>query len=929
MTANPNPLRARGFLAFLATQFLGAYNDNLFKLLICFLVMRLHDNGASKIYLPLAGAMLTLPFLLFSSWAGHVADRFSKKQVIIWVKVAEIAIMAAGFVAFQQRSPRLLLVLLFLMGAQSAFFSPNKYGFLPETLAPEWLSRGNGQLQMWTFLAIILGTGSAGGLAHLASENLHWASAVCVAVAVAGTLTSLAITPTPPGRKTVAGGRGLLTVWRTLTEIHHERVLWRSLAGSTYFWFLAALFQLNILLYAESEMGASELFVGVLQATVALGIGLGSEWAGRVSGERIEFRLVPLGAMGIAVFAILLYFVPGHAVLAMAGLACLGASAGFFNLPLATAIQHYSPAASRGRYLGTTNFVNFSAMTLAAAVLALILLPDWVRPGHVFLLSGLSAALVPILMFRREPSFLSRFAMWLVPAPFYRFRVTGADKVPETGGALLVCNHISFADAPAVQSAIRRPVRFLIHKSYYEKAFYHFFSHRLQCIPVAAEDSPKELIASLRAATEAIRAGDLVCIFPEAMISRLGVLLPFRRGIELIMRRLDAPIVPMALGGLWGDQSSFRWGPPFRHGIRRFLVRPLRRPITIHIGDPLPGDTPPWAIRERVAELLVAANAAAAPPLPGPAELLLRRTTRDPSLNGGLPGIPRRFRARAIAAIATARQLQTTLAGHDRVALDPACDWVRAGDALALLGKTIDSGGGPSSCRLGPGNLPAPGWCRRFVAACALDFLPRHRLLRRLADGSRPLHRNDSGTLAAAAASEAARRIAHAFRLGPEDTVACSPAFPLAAWLPLVCGCRLARLDEPGTVLLGPPEFLARAPVGNWRLVIAVVPEPAAIPGTLTERFGQPPLALILDGDGFSPLLAELPDASDGIVRQNGRQNGTHGLALPGTVVRAVDEATGQPLPPGTMGTLELLDADGIRPIGPGQVDADGFVRRG
>lgn len=916
------PLRAWGFRAFLATQFLGAFNDNLFKLLICFLATRLYPDNSGQVYIPLAGAMLTLPFLVFSSWAGHVADHFSKQRVMVWVKVAEIAIMSAGFVAFCQGNPRLLLVLLFLMGAQSAFFGPAKYGFLPETLAPEWLSRGNGLVQMWTFLAIILGTACAGGLAYVFAD-LRWAALVCVGVAVAGTLTSLGISRTPPGhRQPATAGRGLLTIWRTLREIGRHQILRRSLLGNAYFWFLAALFQLNILLYAQQEMGASELLVGILTATVALGIGFGSNLAGRISGDHIEFRLVPLGAIGIGVFATMLFFVPGSQILAMAGLACLGISAGFFSLPLATAMQRYSPPDSRGRYLGTNNFVTFSAMTLAAGFLALVLLPGWVRPGHVFLLSAVSAFAVLVVMFRREPSFLSRFAMWAVPAPFYRFRVQGGENVPETGGALLVCNHISFADAPAVQSALRRPVRFLIHKSYYEKPFYRFFASRLRCIPVAAEDRPKELIGSLRAASEAIQNGDLVCIFPESMISRLGVLLPFRRGIELIMRRLDAPIIPLALGGLWGDQSSFRWGAPFHHGVRRWLNRPLRQQVAVRIGAALPTDTASWAVRERVAELLVEAEATL-PTLPSPGELLLRRAFGGRGANGDLPEATTWLRSRAVRALATAWALRPCLAGHDRVALLPDADWVRGSDALSLLGKTIVASGDSGALCLGATDLPLPNGLARLRARLALAVLPPASLARRCCAAPQPLHGNLSG----AAASGTARRIADAFRIGPEDTLACPATFALAPWFPLVCGCRLAGPGGTGTVLLGNPDSLRHAPAMGWRLVIALCSDPGQAPPDLAARFGDALLVLTLADDGLTPLVAELPEALDGIVHQAGRQPGTAGLALPGTVIRAMADG-GQLLAPGMPGTLQLLGPGGIRDMGAGRVDADGFVSR-
>lgn len=905
------PLRAWGFRAFLATLFFGAFNDNLFKLLICFLATRLYEGKGGQVFVPLAGAMLTLPFLIFSSWAGHVADHFSKKRVMVWVKIAEITIMSAGFVAFCQRNPRMLLVLLFLMGAQSAFFGPAKYGFLPETLPPEWLSRGNGLVQMWTFLAIILGTACAGALAYVFSD-LRWGALVCVGVAVSGTLTSLGITHTPPGHHQArTAGRGLPTIWRTLREIGRHRILFRSLVGSAYFWFLAALFQLNILLYAQEEMHASELLVGILTATVALGIGYGSNLAGRISGDHIEFRLVPLGALGIGTFAALLFFLPGHHLLVMLCLACLGLSAGFFSLPLTTAMQRYSPADSRGRYLGTDNFVTFSAMTLASGFLALVLLPDWVRPGHVFLLSAIATFTVVVFIFRRDPPFLSRFAMWLIPAPFYRIDVQGVENVPETGGALLVCNHISFADAPAVQTALRRPVRFLIHKSYYEKPFFRFFASRLNCIPVAAEDRPKELISSLRAATEAIQNGDVVCIFPEAMISRLGVLLPFRRGIELVMRRLDAPIIPIALGGLWGDQLSFRWGVPVN--LRRWLARPLRQPVVARIGSPLPANTPSWAIHEKVAELLVAAEADL-PSLPAPGELLLRRAAAGRGANGDLPEATRWLRPRAVQALATAWLLRSRLAGHDRVALSPTVDWVRGCDALALLGKMIAAPDDPAALQLG--ELPRPGVLDRFRASMALTLFPAAFLARRC--GGRP---QPSGIEATATA----QRIAHAFRIGPEDTVVCPGSSPLAPWLPLVCGCRLAA--EKGTVLLGSPDALRSMPATGWRLIVAAIADGTAIPTDLTSRFGDRLHVLTMASDGLTPLHGELPEALDGMVHQLGRQPGTQGLALPGTVIRATD-GSGTPLAPGVAGTLQLLHTDGLRAIGSGWVDENGFITR-
>ena len=944
------PLRSLGFRAFLATQFLGAFNDNLFKLLICFLAARVVKEGqGDRLYIPLAGAMLTLPFLIFSAWAGHVADHFSKKRVMVWVKVAEIVIMSAGFVAFYLKCLPLLLGLLFLMGAQSAFFGPAKYGFLPETLPSDLLSRGNGHVQMWTFVAIVLGGASSGGLAYLSNPDgplgsygadLHWAAAVCIAVAVTGTLTSLWITPTPAAAKPNGqAGRGLPAIWQTLRDISEHRILRRCVAGTAYFWFLAALFQLNILLYAQNQMGASERFVGLLQATVALGIGLGSAAAGRISGDHIEFRLVPLGALGMGLFSCLLLFLPGHPYIALATLACLGASAGFFNLPLATAIQRYSPPGSRGRYLGTNNFVTFSAMTLAAGILALVLLPPFVQPSHVFMFTGLSALAVLVVMFRREPSFLSRFAMWAVPAPFYKLSVEGAEHIPESGGALLVCNHISFADAPLVQSALRRPIRFLMHKSFYEQPFFRFFGKRLRCISITDQGSPRELISSLREATEAIKDGDLVCIFAESMISRLGVLLPFRRGIEVIMRRLDAPIIPVALGGLWGDQLSFRWGAPGQHGLWRWLNRPLRWPVTARIGKPLPADTPSWAVRERVGELLLAADE----PTPGtssPGLLLLRHAKGLQESKRYLPPSCRpHLLRRAVDAIACARQLRSRLRDHDHVAVSPELSpstAARACDTLALLGKTIDLTGDPANPSLGTPDFPlSPSFSSRLSARISLRFLPARSLLRRLGmDHARAarhiLCRTADHAYGADQILEAARRFSDAFRLTTDDDLAFldpSPP-PFAPWCSLFSGCRIGN-QLPGTILIADPAVLAGIAISDWRLVISLGPLAPDQRTALETSLGQPVHTVVLADDGITPLIAELPDAVDGSIRQDGQRPGSAGLPVPGTRMRTIG-TDGTALSPGASGTLEIRCREAGKTtatiLGPGTIDADGFV---
>ncbi len=365
-----------GFGAFLATLFLGAFNDNLSKMLvICYGTDRL---GASSMqgssFLSLAAACFILPYLLFSFLAGHLADRYAKKTVMVWTKVAEIVIMLIGMELARRQMVYPLLAVLFCMGAQSAFFSPAKYGFLPETTTTANLSRANGYTQLATFLAIILG-GLLGGILYSWCDGvLHQGFAVCVAVAILGTLTSFFITATRPGNSQLQFHfqDPISPHWRTLCEMSHDKLLITVVLGATFFWFLGSLMQLVLVLLAQTTLGGGGNLTGGLQAAVALGIGLGCTLAALLAKGRIPYHLVVPGAIGIAVASLLLACFGNHLCPAVLLTTLVGFAAGFYQLPLGTAIQERSPVEKRGRYLGATNALDCVSMTASAALLWLL-----------------------------------------------------------------------------------------------------------------------------------------------------------------------------------------------------------------------------------------------------------------------------------------------------------------------------------------------------------------------------------------------------------------------------------------------------------------------------------------------------------------------------------------------------------------------------
>ncbi|MGN0866376.1 MAG: MFS transporter [Oligosphaeraceae bacterium] len=368
-----------GFWAFLVTLFLGAFNDNVSKLVImAFGTSTLPpDSPQASLFLSVGGMVFILPYLLFSSVAGALADRFSKKSVMVWTKVWEVVVMALGFVTAYTGNAYLMLVVLFGMGAQSAFFSPAKYGFLPETQPPERLSRANGATQMWTFLAIILGGWGGGVLSHaVGKDHLPMGMLACVAVAFLGTATSFAITPTPQGRKDAPRPSldPLTPHFKTLFRDarRHNPVLLASILGNSLFWLLGTMAQLVLLLLAKNTLKVDDQVMGLLQAAMGVGIGAGCLLAGILIRREKPFVLVPLGGAMLVCSLLGMGFLGDNLPLAFVMVAAAGFSSGFYMLPLTTAIQRLSPPGERGRYLAASSASDCVGMILGSLFLGIL-----------------------------------------------------------------------------------------------------------------------------------------------------------------------------------------------------------------------------------------------------------------------------------------------------------------------------------------------------------------------------------------------------------------------------------------------------------------------------------------------------------------------------------------------------------------------------
>jgi len=583
-------LRQPGLQPFLWTQFLGAFNDNLFTIVVSMLAVHVVAADQAGGEVSIVSAIFILPFLLFSGYAGQLADIYSKRTVLVVSKSLEIVAATLGLIAFAFGHLQLTYAVLFLIALQATFFSPAKYGILPEMLPERDLSRANGVLEMSTFVAIVVGTAVGGYLFDVLQAQLWVIGLLVVAVAVVGTLLSFRIPQVPAAaglRPIDPNPWGEIAIG--LKSLRRDRVLWLTVLGISYFWFLGSLLQLVVLLFGTQTMGLDGTWVSLLSATAAVGIGAGSMLAGRLSGDKVELGLAPIGAIGMGVFAIALSR-SGHSfMLAAINLTIVGLFGGLFAVPLNALLQQRSGGEEKGRLMATNNFLNMVAIALASLALWLLTSYLHVTPDTIFLIFGLVTLISSLYVLSIVPEFLVRFSLWLLTHTIYRIRIVGQGNVPSRGPALLVCNHLSHVDGFLVGSCIQRFVRFLVYKPYFDHWAFNRLLTFMKAIPVG---SGREALASVDHARQELQNGHVVCIFAEGSISRTGNMLPLKRGFERIVEGLDVPVIPVYLDRVWGSIFSFKGG-------RFFWKWPVRvpYPVTIAFGQPMPSTTTAAAAR--------------------------------------------------------------------------------------------------------------------------------------------------------------------------------------------------------------------------------------------------------------------------------------------------------------------------------------------
>jgi len=628
--AHPNQfalLGQRRFAPFFWTQFSGAANDNLFK--FAFTVMVTYQLQIE--WLPPAmaglviGALFILPFLLFSATSGQLTDKYDKRTMIRLVKDLEIVIMLIAAWGFVSGNVPALLLCVFLMGLHSTLFGPVKYALLPQVLGERELTGGNGMVEMGTFVAILLGNVAGGLIVAIPQVGREDVAIACVLLALVGRGIAQFIPSAPSTDPNLKVNFNPVTeTLRNLKLAHENLVVFRSLLGISWMWFFGAVFLSQFPSFAKEVLHGDEQVASLLLVVFSIGIGAGSLLCEVMSRRHVEVGLVPMGAIGMSVFAIDLYFAsrglpPADALTlsqflaqsahwrVLADLALLSLFAGLYSVPMYALIQLRSQPTHRARIIAANNILNALFM-IASSIIAGMLLKSGATIPQIFLLVGIATAVVAGYIFLLVPEYLLRFVAWIASHLVYRFKIAGEENIPVKGAAVLVCNHVSFVDAVLLMAASPRPIYFVMDHRIFKVPVLGWLFKLAKAIPIASrKEDPIAYEAAFHAAAHVLREGDLLAIFPEGGITRDGTLQEFKGGVMKVLQRAAAdgvhpPVIPMALTNLWGSFFS-------RVEQGGAMVRPFRRGffsrVGLNVGSPVPpAQAQPDLLRRHVALLL-------------------------------------------------------------------------------------------------------------------------------------------------------------------------------------------------------------------------------------------------------------------------------------------------------------------------------------
>jgi 1-acyl-sn-glycerol-3-phosphate acyltransferase len=616
-------LSQKRFAPFFLTQFLGAANDNLFKFALTVLVtFQLEVAWLDRKMAGLViGALFILPFVLLSATAGQMADKYDKARIMRGVKLLEVAIMVLAAVGFVWQIVPLLLVCVLLMGLHSTFFGPVKYAYLPQHLSERELTGGNGMVEMGTFVAILLGNVCGGLMMAIKPDGTHWVAGSCLLVAVVGWLVAQRIPLSPSADAGLKiNWNPVSETWRNLKLAAEYPSVFRSLLGISWMWFFGAVFLSQFPAFARDVLGGDEQVASLLLVVFSVGIATGSLLCETFSHRHVEIGLVPIGAVGMSVFAFDLYLASQGVVHSassllpvgefvrlpqnwrvMADLGMLAFSAGLYSVPMYALIQLRAKPSHRARIIAANNILNAFFMIISSLMAGALLGAHFSIP-QVFGVTALLNVIVVGYVFWLMPEYIVRLVMLVVTRVVYRLKVRGDENLPTDGAAILVCNHVSFVDAVILGVCSPRPMIFIMDHRIFKTPGMGWFFKAVKAIPIAPQkENPEAYERAFERARAVLNEGDLLCLFPEGAITKDGRMQPFKAGIMKILETNPVPVIPSALHNLWGSSFSRIEGAAMAKPLRRGLFNR----IGLVVGEPIaPQDVTPEGLQLKVQALL-------------------------------------------------------------------------------------------------------------------------------------------------------------------------------------------------------------------------------------------------------------------------------------------------------------------------------------
>ena len=614
-------LSQRRFAPFFWTQFLGAFNDNLFKTAL--MVALTYDALSWTTISPgllnnLIPGLFILPYVIFSATAGQIADKVEKGRLARFVKLFEVGIMLIAGLGWMTHTLWLLIAAVVGMGVHSTLFGPVKYAYLPQHLTQDELVGGNGVVEMGTFVGILLGEVVGAMLVAHKPFGIELVAGASLLMALIGLAASWRIPASPAPVPELKINYNFVTESvRNLRFSAQNRTVFLSILGNSWFWFYGALVLSQFPVYAKDYLHGDHSVFVLLLTVFSLGIGVGSLLCEKLSGRKVEIGLVPFGSIGLSLFGIDLYFasmaytntatVDAFALLALPGalriladLVLIGVFGGFFIVPLFALIQTRCDPKHVSRTIAGMNILNALFMVAAAGV-AILLLGQGFSIPQMFLITALLNAVVAVYIFSLVPEFLMRFLAWLLIHSIHRVHTIDVERIPDEGPAVLVCNHVSYVDAIVIGAASPRPIRFVMDHRIFKMPLLGWIFRTAKAIPIApAKEDPFIMERAYVDIAQALHEGDLVCIFPEGKLTTTGEMNAFRGGVAKIVERSKVPVIPMALRGLWGSVFTRDPGNLFE----RSFSRGWRSKLALAVGVPVPPqEATPERLYEQVLEL--------------------------------------------------------------------------------------------------------------------------------------------------------------------------------------------------------------------------------------------------------------------------------------------------------------------------------------